>query len=541
MESMKQLLSNLQELGYESLILFDEKGISHTQGKTVSDLPWIEWFEQRKNQAIEGLPMPARLSFHGPYGLLWIRKEFDQQYALHLQLVDLTLENERLQNQQLFYHELIREAGRVSDTGIMVVNNRGQLLYENEKASLIELKASIEDVLAADEAPSSLYDELITEYPSHKIYRRGLQDQRGTLIFAKTQQESQKPEELFGATVSLERKIIGQTASMEEIMNTINKVAPTDSTVLIRGESGTGKEGFAKLIHDKSLRKDEPFIAINCASIPEHLLESELFGYAKGSFTGALKGGKIGKFEAANKGTLFLDEIGDMSWNLQAKILRVLEEKVIEKVGGTHPIKVDVRIISATHQNLEDMIMKKQFRKDLFYRLNVIPIHIPALRERADDIENLVHYYMKKHCIVNNRSFMAPSAETMKRLKAYQWPGNIRELINVVEYIVSTEEGEIVTEQMLPHEILNVKVRDNLESKVYQSVEQTVKRQVKPVEQPLVTKKKKSAKPRKPNRQELLQLLDEFGYSSENKKELAKHLGISPATLYRWLKKHEIT
>ncbi len=541
MEGIKRLLSNLEELGYQSLILFNKEGICHTQGGVVSNLPVEAWMNLRKNQAVDGFSMPARISFHGPYGLLWVREDFDEQYAMHVQMVDMTVEIERMQKLQLFYRDMFHEMGRVSDAGILVVDKRGQLLYENDAAAQIELRTSIEEVLAADEAPSAMYDELIAEYPSHKIYRRGLPEQRGILIFAKSQQERRQAEESFGTTASLERKIIGQTPSMEEIMNTINKVAPTDSTVLIRGESGTGKEGFAKLIHDKSLRKDEPFIAINCASIPEHLLESELFGYAKGSFTGALKGGKIGKFEAANKGTLFLDEIGDMSWNLQAKILRVLEEKVIEKVGGTHPIKVDVRIISATHQNLEDMIMKKQFRKDLFYRLNVIPVHIPALRERADDIENLVHYYMKKHCIVNNRPFMVPSAATMERLQAYQWPGNIRELINVVEYIVSTEEGEIVTEQMLPHEILNVKIRDSLESKVYQSVEQTVKRQVKPVDQPMVTKKKKSAKPRKPNREELLQLLDEFGYSSENKKELAKHLGISPATLYRWLKKHEIT
>lgn len=541
MESMKRLLSNLEELGYQSLIVFNEDGICYTQGKAVSDAAVSEWFVQRKNQAVEGLSMPARVSFHGPYGLLWVRQAFDEQYAMHLQMVDLLVENERLQKRERVYSCMIKEMGRISDNGILVVDKNGRLLYENEEASQFELQDAIDESLEAEESPPTQYDELITAYPSHKIYRRGLPNEMGTLIYSKTQQQNLQEEESFGPTAPLERRIIGQTPAMEEIMNTINKVAPTDSTVLIRGESGTGKEGFAKLIHDKSLRKDEPFIAINCASIPEHLLESELFGYAKGSFTGALKGGKIGKFEAANKGTLFLDEIGDMSWNLQAKILRVLEEKVIEKVGGTHPIKVDVRIISATHQNLEDMIMKKEFRKDLFYRLNVIPVHIPALRERADDIENLVHYYIKKHCIMNNRPFMAPSAETMKRLQVYQWPGNIRELINVVEYIVSTEEGEVVTEQMLPHEILNVKVRENLESKVYQSVEQTVKRQVKPTEQPMATKMKKSAKPRKPNREELLQLLDEFGYSSENKKELAKHLGISPATLYRWLKKHEIT
>ena len=542
MEDLKRLLMSFGERAYQTLVLFDQDQVLYTIGNSISFDGFRELWEQRNNQPIQGFDRPARVSFHGNYGLLWIAESFDENYSIHLKMVDLHVENERLQKLQNFYHYMIREVGRVSDTGILVVNEKGQLLYENDASQQIDLKASVAELVQMDEAAPTKFDEMIREYPSHKIYRRGLPDQKSTLIFSKMQQGEWRKTEAYGSTVSLERKIIGQTSTMEEIMNTINKVAPTDSTVLIRGESGTGKEGFAKLIHDKSPRKDKPFIAINCASIPEHLMESELFGYAKGSFTGALKGGKTGKFEAANKGTIFLDEIGDMSINLQAKLLRVLEEKTIEKVGGARPIKVDVRIISATHQNLETMILRKQFRKDLFYRLNVIPVPIPALRDRTEDIENLVHYYIKKHCIVNNRSFMRPSIEVIEKLKAYNWPGNIRELINVVEYIVSTEEGEIIAEEMLPREILNMKRREKSDGKLYQAIEETVKRHVVPAEKPqrqLV--KKSNAKPRKPNREELLKLLDEFGYSSENKKELAKHLGISPATLYRWLKKHEIT
>lgn len=537
-ENLKRLLLSFEELGYRTLLLFDRDGVCQLQGENVPFDAFQTLFDQKKNQAIRGFDNPARVSFHGRYGLLWIREFFDEQYAMHLKMMDLFFENERLRTLENQYFRMIHSMGRISDTGILVLDSQNRMLYENEESNRMELMLAAEELLPMEEPASVNYDELIKEYPSHKIFRRGLPDSVGTLVYSKGQEALQKDVVADTQTIAMEHKIIGQTPVMEEVMKTIHKIAPTDSTVLIRGESGTGKEGFAKLIRDKSERRNEPFIAINCASIPEHLLESELFGYAKGSFTGALKGGKIGKFEAANKGTLFLDEIGDMSLNLQAKLLRVLEEKVIEKVGGTHPIKVDVRIISATHQNLEDMIMKKQFRKDLFYRLNVIPILIPPLRERVGDIENLTHYYIKKHCIINNRSFLVPNAEVMEHLKAYSWPGNIRELINVIEYIVSLEEGDVITEQMLPCEVIKHKSKVKPDSGIYKSVEESVKRRVQPITKPSA---KPNAKPRKPNREELLRLLDEFGYSSENKKSLAKHLGVSPATLYRWLKKHEIT
>lgn len=542
MEELKRILMNFGESAYQTLVLFDQDQLLFTIGKSVTFDGFRELWEQRNNQPVSGFDSPARVSFHGNYGLLWISESFDEQYPIHLQVVDLHVENERLRMLENRYYQIVKAMGRVSDAGILIIDNNHRMIYGNEEANQMELYESIGDLLSEDDPAPAGFEELIQEYPSQKIFRRGLPEGIGTLIYSKRQQVDRTEKVAYEQTASLEHKIIGETRVVKEVLETIQKIAMTDSTVLIRGESGTGKEGFARLIHDKSLRKDEPYIAINCASIPEHLLESELFGYAKGSFTGALKGGKIGKFEAANKGTIFLDEIGDMSLNLQAKLLRVLEEKVIEKVGGTQPIKVNVRIISATHQNLETMILRKQFRKDLFYRLNVIPIYVPALRDRTEDIENLVHYYIKKHCIVNNRSFMLPSAEVIEKLRMYTWPGNIRELINVVEYIVSTEEGEIITDKMLPREILNMKLREKQDGKLYQSIQDTVKRRVEPAEntqRPLV--KKSHAKPRKPNREELLKLLEEFGYSSENKKELAKHLGISPATLYRWLKKHEIT
>jgi transcriptional regulator with PAS, ATPase and Fis domain len=235
-------------------------------------------------------------------------------------------------------------------------------------------------------------------------------------------------------------EIIGQSRTMRAIFSQILKVAPTDTTVLISGESGTGKELVATAIYEHSLRRGKPFIKVNCVAIPEGLLESELFGHEKGSFTGAVAQ-KKGKFEMANGGTIFLDEIGDMPSATQAKILRVLQEMEFEHVGGVNPIRVDVRIITATNKNLTNMVKTGAFREDLFYRLNVFNIHLPALRERREDIPLLTEYFLGKM----DKS-LEISQKAMKLLLSYGWPGNIRELQNVVERAaVMAEEGSIET------------------------------------------------------------------------------------------------
>ncbi len=245
--------------------------------------------------------------------------------------------------------------------------------------------------------------------------------------------------------------LVGNTAAMQEIYKTIGRVAESDATVLIHGESGTGKELVARAIHYHSKRAGRPFVAVNSAAIPSELLESELFGHEKGSFTGAISR-KIGKFEAASGGTLFLDEIGDMDLPLQGKLLRVLQEREFERVGGTEPIKTDVRVLAATHHNLEKMVREKHFREDLFYRLNVIQINIPPLRKRRDDIIPLAEFFMQKYQTGESKK-KALTPETLKVLRAYDWPGNVRELENAVQRAMTLSQGDKIFPDALPPQI----------------------------------------------------------------------------------------
>ncbi|HEX5773504.1 MAG TPA: sigma-54 dependent transcriptional regulator, partial [Geomobilimonas sp.] len=246
--------------------------------------------------------------------------------------------------------------------------------------------------------------------------------------------------------------IVGNSPAMQKVFNLMKRIIKTDSTVLIFGESGTGKEVVAKAIHFNGNRKDKPFIAVHCGAIPENLLESELFGYVRGAFTGANKD-KIGKFEAANHGTILLDEIGTMPMHLQTKLLRVLQEQEVERVGSTRPIKIDVRVISATNQNLEEEVQKGTFREDLYYRLNVIPLHIPPLRERVEDILPLVRFFLVKYCREMKRPLMTIAKNAMEALELYSWPGNVRELENVVERTVALTEENVITLNDLPRKI----------------------------------------------------------------------------------------
>ena len=241
--------------------------------------------------------------------------------------------------------------------------------------------------------------------------------------------------------------IIGESMTMRGLLSLIKKVAPTDSTVLVLGESGTGKELVATSIHDNSERTDQPFIKLNCAAIPEELLESELFGHEKGAFTGATKS-KPGKFDMANGGSLFLDEIGDMPYNLQAKVLRILQEQEFYRVGGNRTIKVDVRIIASTNKNLEKMVQEGTFREDLFYRLNVFTLHLPPLRERKEDISLLVDNFLQ-----NAPKKVEISSVALQMLVAFSWPGNIRELQNTIESASVIAENGYIEPAQLPGKI----------------------------------------------------------------------------------------
>ncbi len=248
--------------------------------------------------------------------------------------------------------------------------------------------------------------------------------------------------------------LVGKSKMMREIYNLIEKIAGTDSTVLILGESGTGKELAARSIHTLSRRREQSFISINCAALPESLLESELFGHVRGSFTGAV-GDKKGVFEAAQRGTLFLDEVAEMSLLTQVKLFRALQERKVRRVGGADEIPVDVRIVAATNQDLKKRIEEGKFREELFYRLNVISFEMPALRNKTEDIPILVSQFLQKYCHLMNKKMKRITPDVIGLLEGYAWPGNVRELENVIERIVAIEDRETITAACLPPEIVS--------------------------------------------------------------------------------------
>lgn len=307
--------------------------------------------------------------------------------------------------------------------------------------------------------------------------------------------------------------IIGKNIKMQELKNTVAKVANTNSTVLITGESGTGKEIFANAIHQLSDRRDNSFVKINCAAIPENILESELFGYEEGAFTGSRKGGKKGKFEVADRGTIFLDEIGDMSFHMQSKILRVLQEQEIERIGGNAVKKIDVRIIAATNQNLQKKIKKGEFREDLFYRLNVVPIKLPPLRERVDDIPLLCDFFIKKYNDKFGIYIEKIEEEAMYYLTKYSWPGNIRQIENVIERAYNFVDGRVIQVKHLPEEILYNSKNKISSSGSLNKILDTIEKRI------------------------IIQTLKTY---NGNKTKTANVLGISRASLYQKIKKHNI-
>lgn len=314
--------------------------------------------------------------------------------------------------------------------------------------------------------------------------------------------------------------IISKSSKMQYIFELIKRVACTDSTVFITGETGVGKELVARAIHSNSPRRDRPFVAINCGSLTESLLESELFGHEKGAFTGAIKT-KVGKFEYADKGTLFLDEVGDISAAMQVKLLRAVQEKRIERVGGNDPIEVDVRVVSATNQDIKEKIRRHEFRLDLFYRLNVINIHIPPLRERTEDIPLLVKHFMTMLNQNLGRDIKGVSIRGMKQLLEYEWPGNIRELENVLERAYITCDGNVIDQIIFPQYGQNQSMG---------SLEESVDLEV-PFELARHMVLKKFEK------RYLSEALSRF---EGNVSETAKRTGINPRTLWRKLREHNL-
>lgn len=308
--------------------------------------------------------------------------------------------------------------------------------------------------------------------------------------------------------------IMGESDAIRRAKNQSLITARGNSTVLITGESGTGKEMFAKAIHHASARAKGPFVTVNCGAIPENLLESELFGYEKGAFTGASDKGKIGKFELANGGTIFLDEIGDMPLHLQVKILHVLQNMRFERVGGNKVIIIDVRVVAATNKNLEEMIIEGTFREDLYYRLSVIPLTIPPLRGRREDINPLMHHFLNKYNTFMNRKIKGFTKEVERIYDHYDWPGNVRELENAVEYGTNMAFDDLIGIDAVPARLL----RDESAALQIKDSNEPLSDQVKFYEKEILQRK-----------------LKKYGNSSSAKDQVAKELGLSRATLYRKL------
>ncbi len=319
-------------------------------------------------------------------------------------------------------------------------------------------------------------------------------------------------------------QLVGECRVMRQLKRLISRIAPSPSSVMVVGESGTGKEVVARAIHKLSGRRNKPFIAINCAAIPEQLLESELFGYVKGAFTGASANGKTGLIQAANTGTLFLDEIGDMPLMLQAKLLRAIEAREILPIGASSPIQVDIRIISATNQNLAQFIAEGKFREDLFYRLNVIPITLPPLRERQEDIELLVHYFLHLHTRRLGSVYPGIAPDIVEILRKHRWPGNLRELSNLMEYLVNVvPSGEVIDSTLLPPNLLNNGTTEQSDvtevTEAHLSLDDAGGTALEEMEK---------------------QMIREALSRHNSKKQVADELGIGIATLYRKIKKYEL-
>ncbi|MBS4956272.1 MAG: sigma 54-interacting transcriptional regulator [Clostridium celatum] len=418
------------------------------------------------------------------------------------------------------------------------VNDGVIIIKNNNIISSINLKGVKELALNSNIVGESIKVELTDDYfQESQIYNveidgkkyevvgklipssTNLEDYNSVLIFNKLKKIKEEAITLtYGINKTNIFSILGDSKKMMLLKSKIRKISNSSSTVLITGESGTGKELVARAIHYEGNRKNKPFIAINCGAIPETLLESELFGYDKGAFSGANSNGRMGKFELANKGVIFLDEIGDMPLYLQVKLLRVLQEKTIVRIGSNKLVSLDLRVIAATNKDLKELVRRGKFREDLYYRLNVIPIEIPPLRERKGDLELLLNSLIDKYNIEFNKSVYLIEDNVLEMFRKYKWCGNIRELENVVEFMVSLcDEKGIINETMLPDSFIeSFHEQMGLEEKGNDDIKEII---------PLKDIEKKYIK----------KAIEIYGDTTEGKKIAAKKLGIGIATLYRRL------
>jgi transcriptional regulator with GAF, ATPase, and Fis domain len=405
--------------------------------------------------------------------------------------------------------------------------------YRPEDAELLAAFAQITG-LALQSAEGHRIIEQLNQELGDKVQK--ISEQQRRILALQSQLHRQvaaappQPQPEASATPAVEQSvatpplagIVGASSELQHLLGMVRKVATTDAVVLLRGESGTGKELIARAVHESSTRVDKPFIKVHCAALSANLLESELFGHVKGAFTGAHKD-KIGRFEMAHGGTLFLDEIGDISLDVQTKLLRVLQERTLERVGSSESIQVDVRIITATHQNLEALIRQGRFREDLFYRLNVFPVQVPPLRQRIEDIPSLAMHFMKQAAAKCKKDLHTIDDDAMQLLRTYSWPGNIRQLENVIERAVVIAEGQAISVAELPAEVFQF-ADDESPLATNLDAESTVTRPLSPLR-------------RERLRMEREELVRAMGAARGNKAEAARALGIARSTLVSRLKK----
>lgn len=367
--------------------------------------------------------------------------------------------------------------------GIVIANNKGEIIYIN-KAAISILKVDDKSIIGETISKVLPFCKLLSKtlatgkkYLHHEVYSeeynnhymvssKPILDENGNLfggvaVIRDMKTVRQIYQKITGQPSTSFNDIIHQSQIMEELILSAQHYASSNSTILIRGETGSGKELFARAIHNASSRRNNIFLAINCTAIPDTLLESELFGYEEGTFTGANKGGKLGLFELACDGTLFLDEIGDISSTLQAKLLRVLQEHTVRRIGGNREIPINVRIISATNRNLEEMVQNGMFRQDLYYRLNVIPLYLPPLRERREDIALLANYLFNSTVADINPNVKSISPEAIKKLESYDYPGNVRELSNIIERAINIARKPVITPDDIVFSTQNQSVNTN--------------------------------------------------------------------------------
>ncbi|MBK5239895.1 sigma 54-interacting transcriptional regulator [Clostridium sp.] len=427
------------------------------------------------------------------------------------------------------------------DKGIIILNSEKEITHVNAKSiNILGLNLSYEKVLY--KSVENVIKNIITKGTNdietmgewevngkklkvlYKISNMVLNDKRISILisFDEIEEILDRALNAKGDSQINFNNIVGKSKKLVNVIEKAKVSAQTSATILIQGDSGTGKELVAMSIHNSSPRKNRPFIALNCSTIPENLLESELFGYEKGAFTGANPQGKIGKFELANKGTLFLDEIGDFPLHLQPKLLRVLQQREIVRVGGNYPIKVDVRIITATHKDLLELVKDQKFRQDLYYRLNVIPLCIPTLAEREEDVLLCCGYILNNICEKMGITHKIISTEVERKFLLYNWPGNIRELENVLEYAVIFSENEVIEINDMPDYFM----LDEPKTNKFYCEESIIKGNLEEITNIF-------------QRNIIEQYLKRYGRTIEGKKETSKKLGISLTTLYRRMNEYD--